>query len=178
MPELPEVQTVVSEIGPELQGQKLWKFESKNAVTFVPNVDEFERILPGQRIENVERRGKYIVMVLSNGFRMIIHLRMTGMLSFEKIKGKEKFIRGIFTFTSVKRLYFSDIRKFGKIYLFSEKDYLEKSGMYKLGRDPFVDDFSLDFLESQFLGRKGILKNRLLDQTVIAGIGNIYADEI
>lgn len=178
MPELPEVETVVREIRPKIIGKKFWKVECLNESTFLPESAVFEDILPGKSIEKVTRKGKYIVIDLSGRWVMVVHLRMTGMLLFKPSKRLEKFVRGVFTFSDATRLYYSDIRKFGKIWLYKKSDYLFKTGMSKLGVDPIVEKFDLKLLESLYLNQKGILKNRLLDQTIITGIGNIYADEI
>lgn len=178
MPELPEVETVVQQIRPAIVGKKIWKFEAFNASTFLPSVETFQTYLPGKTIIAVSRKGKYIVIELSEEFIMVVHLRMTGMLLFKPSERLKKFVRGEFVFSDAKKLLYSDIRKFGKIWLYHKSEYLKKTGMAKLGVDPIVEKFDLDLLESLYLDQKGILKNRLLDQTVITGIGNIYADEI
>lgn len=178
MPELPEVETVVREIRPEVLGKKFWKFKAFNESTFLPSVEAFETFLPGKTIEQVRRKGKYIVFDLSGDYVMVVHLRMTGMLLFKPSDRLKKFVRGEFVFSDAKKLMFSDIRKFGKIWLYHKSEYLQKTGMSKLGVDPIVEKFDLALLEKLYLKQKGILKNRLLDQSVITGIGNIYADEI
>lgn len=178
MPELPEVETVVRQIKPKIIGKKLWKFDGINPGTFLPDINDFNHILPGKTVIDVSRKGKYIVIKLSDDWVIVVHLRMTGMLLFKPSKRLEKFVRGVFTFSDATRMYFSDIRKFGKIWLYKSSDYLSKTGMKKLGVDPIVEKFDQKVVEKLYLKQKGILKNRLLDQTVIAGIGNIYADEI
>ena len=178
MPELPEVETVVRQIRPEITGKKFWKFTAFNASTFLPSVKAFEDILPGKVILDVRRKGKYIVIELSGDYVMVVHLRMTGMLLFKPSERLKKFIRGEFVFSDAKKLLFSDIRKFGKIWLYHKSEYLQATGMHKLGVDPVAEQFDLAMLEKLYLKQKGVLKNRLLDQSIIAGIGNIYADEI
>lgn len=178
MPELPEVETVVREIRPELLGKKFWKFQAFNASTFLPSGQALEVFLPGRTITDVKRKGKYIVFELSDDYVMVIHLRMTGMLLFKPSIRMKKFVRGEFVFSNAKKLFFADMRKFGKVWLYHKSEYLQKTGMYKLGVDPILEKFDLDLLEKLYLHQKGILKNRLLDQSIIAGIGNIYADEI
>jgi len=178
MPELPEVETVVRELKKQIVGRKFWKFEALNKSTFLPNTKVFEKDLPGKQILDIKRKGKYLIFVLSGDLHMVVHLRMTGMLTVEKIVKTKKYIRGIFTFSSGARLFFTDLRKFGKIYLYPQKEYLKKTGMANLGVDPIAEEFDLKILEKLYLNQKGILKNRLLDQSVIAGVGNIYADEI
>ena len=178
MPELPEVETVVRQVSLAVKGKKFWKFECLNESTFLPSSSVFEQFLPGKVIKEVRRRGKFIVFDLSDDLVMVVHLRMTGMLLLSPSKRLEKFVRGVFTFSDATRLYFSDIRKFGKIWLYHKTEYLEKTGMARLGIDPLVDKFDLKLLEALYLKQKGILKNRLLDQSVVTGVGNIYADEI
>lgn len=178
MPELPEVETVVRQIRPEIVGKKFWKFVSFNESTFLPSVRAFEEILPGKVVRDVRRKGKYIVIDLSGDFVMVVHLRMTGMLLLKPSERSMKFVRGEFVFSDARKLLFSDIRKFGKIWLYHKSEYLVATGMNRLGVDPIAEKFDLALLEKLYLGQKGIFKNRLLDQSVIAGIGNIYADEI
>lgn len=178
MPELPEVETVVRQIRPELLGKKFWKFQAFNASTFLPSVEAFEAVLPGKTIQEIRRKGKYIIFDLTGDYVMVVHLRMTGMLLFKPSERLKKFVRGEFIFSDAKKLLFSDIRKFGKIWLYHKSEYLNKTGMSRLGVDPIVEKFDLDLLEKLYLKQKGILKNRLLDQSVITGVGNIYADEI
>lgn len=178
MPELPEVETVVREVRPEILGKKFWKFKAFNQSTFLPSVEVFEAVLPGKVVKTVWRKGKYIVIELSGDYVMVVHLRMTGMLLFKPSERLKKFVRGEFVFSDATKLLFSDIRKFGKIWLYRKDDYLKETGMERLGVDPVAERFELALLEKLYLKQKGILKNRLLDQSVIAGIGNIYADEI
>lgn len=178
MPELPEVETVVREISPVVLGKKFWKIEVFNESTFLPSVQAFEQFLPGRVIENVRRKGKYIVFELSGEYVMVVHLRMTGMLLFKPSERLKKFVRGAFVFSDATKLLYSDIRKFGKIWLYHKSEYLEGTGMKRLGVDPILEKFDLALLEKLYLKQSGILKNRLLDQSIITGIGNIYADEI
>lgn len=178
MPELPEVETVVREITPALLGKKFWKVDAVNPSTFLPSALVVEQLLPGKKILKIRRKGKFIIFDLSGNLVLVVHLRMTGMLLFKPSKRLQKFIRAKFTFSDATVLCFSDIRKFGKIWLYHKSEYLQKTGLAKLGVDPIVDQFDLAVLEKLYKQQKGILKNRLLDQSVIAGIGNIYADEI
>ncbi len=178
MPELPEVQTVINELAPALKGAKFWKVEVKNENTVRPDVGFLMHELPGKRIEALTRKGKYIVISLTGNLTMVVHLRMTGILSPKPIKGKTKHIRAIFTFTNAKKLYFTDMRKFGKIYLFRTDHYEAMTGMAKLGVDPIEEGISAEVLKARLASKKGTIKGKLLDQTIVAGIGNIYADEI
>jgi formamidopyrimidine-DNA glycosylase len=168
MPELPEVETIVRELKPEVQGRV---FKSVESASF-----KGLKMIIGSRILDVVRRGKYIVFILDGDLRMAIHLRMTGRLMWHEEAARAKFTRAVFTFDDGRKLYFSDVRKFGKIMVGPEKKYAAGTGMVKLGLEPLemsLEDFTLLMDE-----RKGILKNTLLRQDLIAGLGNIYADEI
>lgn len=178
MPELPEVETVVREIKPFLIGKKFWKLEVFNENTFLPSVKDFEVYLPGKKILDIYRRGKYLIFKLSEDFMMVIHLRMTGALLVNQIQRDKKYVCAEFVFSDAKKLYFRDIRRFGRIYLYKEGQFLGKTGISKLGIDPINDDFTLADFINVFSRKKGVLKKNLLDQSNIAGIGNIYADEI
>lgn len=178
MPELPEVETIVRELRPEITGKKIWKVESKLDSMFKPSFDFFRSHLPGTRVLDVRRRGKYIVIVLSNSLRLVIHLRMTGRLMWHKQTGREKYLCAAIHFSDATTLYYSDVRKFGKLWLFGDKHYEKGTGIIKLGKEPLHQEMGFDEFYRVFAGRKGILKNSLLRQDLIAGIGNIYADEI
>lgn len=176
MPELPEVETIVRELKQSAVGKKFWKVEGKLKSVFNPSFDAVARNIKGLRILDVTRRGKYIIFVLEKKVRLVIHLRMTGRLMWKKVRGKEKFICAVFSFSDAKQLIFSDVRKFGKIYLYSEKEFEKGTGIIRLGLEPLATDLKTFLV--LFDSRRGILKNTLLRQDVLAGIGNIYADEI
>jgi len=178
MPELPEVETIVRGLRSEIINKKFWSVEGKLKSILYPSFREFESKLPGLRILDVRRRGKFIVFVLSNKMRLVIHLRMTGRLMWHKEKGREKYIRAVFNFSDATALFYSDVRKFGRIWLYNEKDYERASGIYKLGQEPLATNLSFEKFYKLFDGKSGILKNNLLRQDLVAGIGNIYADEI
>jgi formamidopyrimidine-DNA glycosylase len=178
MPELPEVETIVRELQSILIGKKFWTVETKLSSTFHPSAEEISKKIRNLKILDITRRGKFIIFILDQKMRLIIHLKMSGRLLWEKIKGREKHLRAIFRFTDGTSLFFSDMRKFGRIWLYPEKDYAKATGILKLGKEPLKDDFLLDHFLNLFKNRKGILKNTLLRQDILAGIGNIYADEV
>ena len=178
MPELPEVETIVRELRPKLIGKKFWSVQGLLTSTFRPSLDVLMHDLPGHKILDIQRRGKYIVFELDQKMNMIVHLRMSGRLLWKKPSQSEKHLRAIFNFSDGTSLYFVDTRKFGRIWLFHQRDFLKETGMWKLGIEPFDPDFSLKKFHKLFGQRRGILKNTLLRQDIIAGIGNIYADEI
>lgn len=177
MPELPEVETIVRELRATAVGKKFWDLESKLDSTFTPSPQLILNQIRGVRILDVVRRAKFIVFILDQRLRLVIHLRMTGRLLWKKPrKSTEKHVRAVFIFSNATSLIFSDTRKFGHIWFGTDKDIDHITGMDKLGPEP------LDMSEEDFcllMGMtKGILKNSLLRQDLISGIGNIYADEI
>ncbi len=178
MPELPEVETVRRQVEKQVLGKKFWKVRIIDKAAVLPSANVLEQLLPGKIIKNVGRKGKFLIFELSGGLMMVVHLRMTGMLLFTPSERLKKFIRVEFTFSNARKMFFSDVRRFGRIWLYHKKDYQQKTGLYRLGIDPLNENLDLKLMESLYLKKKGILKNRLLDQSVVAGIGNIYADEI
>lgn len=131
---------------------------------------------------DVARRGKYIVIVLEKDLRIVVHLRMTGRLVWHVERNREKYVRTVLHFTDGDRLFFSDVRKFGKVWFCRSEDFEVSTGISKLGEEPFSMNYE-KFMNSFFCGfkgarKRGILKHLLLRQDLIAGIGNIYADEI
>ena len=185
MPELPEVQTIIDDLKKEIRGWKVADFCSDWERNVSGGVAGLKNRILGKKILDVERKGKYIVFVLSGGGKIVVHLRMTGALLVKSEKLKVKSIDYIRHFwvlkksRKVKHLLFSDVRKFGTIEFFDGEIAVGKSGFCKLGVDPLSEEFSAEKLEKIIDGnRNSIVKNLLLDQCKIAGIGNIYACEI
>lgn len=180
MPELPEVETIKRVLKPQIQGLTI-----KNAVVNRPEViahpdsGEFCRCLAGKTIDRMERRGKFLTILLEGGYRLIFHLRMTGCLLFTPESfPEEKHTHLIFQLSGGNELRFSDTRRFGRIWLLKDDEADLYSGIEKLGKEPFDPDFSAEYLRARLEKRKKTIKECLLEQNVIAGIGNIYSDEI
>lgn len=176
MPELPEVETVVRSIRPQLLGKTItnaWLDWERSLV--VPDASGFLSRIQNQRVQDVWRRAKYIVIKLSHDYLMI-HLKMTGRLYVTENEAQhdaDRWVHFRFQFDDGQQLRFSDARKFGRVYLTNDlAPYLGQ-----LGPEPLSDDFSLDWFGAAIRKRKTVVKNLLLNQTFIAGIGNIYADE-
>lgn len=179
MPELPEVETIVRELRPEVVGKFFWSLSGgKPKNIFLPSLEEVTTKIRRLKVLDVTRRGKFIIFVLDQKMRLVIHLRMSGRLMWKKIRGKEQHIRAQFVFTDGTSLIFSDARKFGRVWLYSEKEYERATGIARLGIEPFAADFTPQKLQKFFSTHPRLLKNTLLRQDLIAGIGNIYADEI
>lgn len=176
MPELPEVETIVRELQGSVRGKEFLKVEGGTGRTIVPSISDVSKRIRGLKILDVLRQGKFIVFVLSGKMRLVVHLRMTGRLTWETVEDRKKYVRAAFYFKDGSVLNFSDVRKFGRIWFCTEGEYLKITRIGRLGREPLEMNLS-EFLQL-FGGRRGILKNNLLRQDILAGIGNIYADEI
>ena len=180
MPELPEVETVKRVIEPQIQGLIIEKVTVKHPeITAYPSADEFCRLLTGQAISRMARRGKFLLIHLSSNDRIILHLRMTGGLLLTPADfPEEKYTHVIFSLSGGRELRFSDMRRFGRFWLLREGETDTYSGIHKLGIEPFDKLLTGEFLNTYLGKRKKAVKECLLDQNIIAGIGNIYSDEI
>jgi formamidopyrimidine-DNA glycosylase len=173
MPELPEVETIKNELAPWVVGQSFTQVTILDTeLVCGGSAEEVRRGLIGQKVESLERRGKYLIFHLSNGQSLIIHLRMTGSLLLNP-KGADRHARAVFHFSNGHRLVFSDRRRLGLIWLVDDADTV----VGKLGPEPMDESFTPGIL-GQRLSRHHIpVKAALLDQCIVAGIGNMYADE-
>ena len=176
MPELPEVQTVVNHLQPTLPGKKINTCHCPNGYTAVfenGTLLDYTHFLIGKKLQSIYRRGKFIIIKLDVGF-LLIHLRMTGKVILDKpIIKNMKYVSFQLTFTDGSNLFFQDIRKFGRIYISHNLNWLEK----RLGIEPLSNDFTSIWLYNQLHKHKRMMKPLLLDQRFIAGLGNIYVDE-
>ncbi|MDO4573337.1 MAG: DNA-formamidopyrimidine glycosylase, partial [Clostridia bacterium] len=128
---------------------------------------------------SMTRRGKILIITLEGGERIILHLRMTGCLLLAPADlPEEKHTHLVFRLNDRKELRFSDTRRFGRLWLLKADEPDIYTGMEKLGMEPFDPDFSAEYLSDNFGKRKKAIKECLMEQGVIAGIGNIYSDEI
>jgi formamidopyrimidine-DNA glycosylase len=175
MPELPEVETVVRLLRLQLVGRVILSLRTQWARHIDrPQLPEFQSRIKGRAIEDVYRRGKFILVALDQEETLIVHLRMTGHLTVvDASLPPDKHTHTIFELDSGQELRFRDPRKFGRVYLV--RDVPEVVG--GLGPEPLDSEFTPEVLSQILSGRKRILKPFLLDQSMIAGIGNIYADE-
>jgi len=173
MPELPEVETIKNELSPWVVGQSFTQVTILDTeLVCGGSAEEVCRGLIGQKVESLERRGKYLIFHLSNGRALIIHLRMTGVLLLNP-GGVENYARAVFHFSNGHRMVFSDRRRLGLIWLVDDANTV----VCKLGPEPLDENFTPGIL-GQRLSRHHIpIKAALLDQCIVAGIGNMYADE-
>ncbi len=186
MPELPEVETTVRGLKKETLGLKIldvWtdlNTKDKRKVDTISNPRYFlyfKKEITGKKIISVERRAKNILINLSGSKTILVHMKMTGFLFYGK-NPKIKFAHVVFTLSNKKSLVFSDMRKFGKITLFDTKTSFNRH-LNNLGPEPLDKKFDLKKFKERILKKpNGKIKTVLIDQSVVAGIGNIYSDEI
>lgn len=180
MPELPEVETVKRIIEPQIKGRNILRgIVHQPQVIAHPDAEEFSDALKGQKIEKMSRKGKFLSIHLASGDRIILHLRMTGSLLVTPGKDPlEKHTHVVLNLDDDKDLRFVDLRRFGRMWLIREGEEDDYSGISKLGLEPFEEGFDGTYLHKMFSGKRRAVKDCLLDQHMIAGIGNIYGDEI
>jgi len=177
MPELPEVETVRRVLQNEVKGKKILsaKVYWSNIIA-EPSVDEFEEKIKNQIIKDIKRYGKWLMFELSN-YYLLSHLRMEGKYYIKDssdIRTKHQHV--IFNLEGGVDLRYNDTRKFGKMYLLDKKDIYNVKPLVSLGLEPWDKNLTVQYLKNSF--HKKPIKTELLDQSIIVGIGNIYADEI
>jgi len=173
MPEMPEVETIKNELAPHVRGRTItgvdvfWDRMVKNG-----SVGDFCARLIGKKITGLDRRGKYLFLELSGGDVLVIHLRMSGSLLLSG-HSDGNYTRAIIHLDNGEQLYFRDPRKFGVMWVAPDKSGIDT----KLGPEPLSAGFSEADLAALLQGRSAPIKALLLDQALISGIGNMYADE-
>ena len=173
MPELPEVETIRAQLAPRLEGRTLVRVEILDPRLTRPyDLFEVAGELEGDTVVAVERRGKYLLLRLASGLGLLVHLRMTGSFGFAPVSHE----RAVLELDDGSRLVYRDVRRFGT-WLVLEGGELEPYLTTKNGPEPLGPRFSTRWLAPQLARRKAPLKAVLLDQRVVAGLGNIYADE-
>ncbi len=194
MPELPEVETIVRKLRqgePVERGLPKYPSPVGHTITSAwmdwprmayPSIETIVQQLPGYCVESIARRGKYIVFSLQDTASrsiasqsyLLIHLKMSGRLDvLESGLPRAKHVHAVFGLDNGYEIRFNDARKFGRVYLVDDPDLITAS----LGPEPLDKDFNLKAFRARITAKTGRLKALLLDQTFIAGIGNIYADE-
>jgi formamidopyrimidine-DNA glycosylase len=174
MPELPEVETIARKLEPDLIGKTILEADLRWARTLaLPSPALFKEQIKGQKIREVTRRAKYFILKLSDA-SLLIHLRMSGDLSIKNsTNSPEKHDRLVLKLSDNQSLFFNDTRKFGRVWLTSKPEEL----LGRLGPEPLSSDFTSRWLYNSLSKRHRQLKPLLLDQTFLAGLGNIYTDE-
>lgn len=176
MPELPEVETVVRGLRGPLIGRRIATMRHDwEATIHSPAPAEFAARVSGQVVRAIRRRGKYILIELDHD-TLVIHLKMSGRLYVAEADSQREADRWVhvrFDLADGAQLRFSDVRKFGRVYLTNDVGQL----LSHLGPEPLTEQFTLERFRAGMRGRKRAIKALLLEQAFVAGIGNIYADE-
>jgi formamidopyrimidine-DNA glycosylase len=193
MPELPEVETVCRQLDPELAGRRIEALEVLDARWCRPMAPgKLEAAVAGATIEGLGRRGKYLLLALDGERTLVMHLRMTGNLvlvegeqKLDPSEGRrlyeaersvsERHLRARLSLDDGREVWFTDPRRFGEAFLIDDAKLGERFA--KLGVEPFSEKFTPEALGARAAGRTAPLKSFLLDQSGVAGVGNIYADE-
>lgn len=180
MPELPEVETVRRILEPQIRGHRIEKITvNRPEIIAHPLPEEFVRAVCGRKMTGMGRRGKFLSLMLDNRDAVWLHLRMTGQLLVTPPEfPEEKHTHLIFGLEDGRELRFIDTRRFGRFWLLREGETDTFTGMEKLGLEPFDEELTGDWLQKRLGKRQRAIKECLLDQSVIAGIGNIHGDEI
>jgi formamidopyrimidine-DNA glycosylase len=192
MPELPEVETVMLGLQPALEGRKFTLVETRRKDLRIPFPKDFAKRLTGRRAVRLWRRAKYIMVEIDGGETLVIHLGMSGRMGVFAQSARRKLGQFhypaapagagrhdhvVFETDAPARIVFTDHRRFGLMTIV-ETAKLEAHKLFKgLGVEPLSDDFDADYLKRALKGKKTPIKSALLDQRVIAGLGNIYVCE-
>jgi formamidopyrimidine-DNA glycosylase len=177
MPELPEVETIRRQLEPAVVGARIRDIEVLDARWCAPLApDELRDAVAGRRVNALRRRGKYLDWALTGEIHLLMHLRMTGTLLLDP-DGTPAHTRVVISLSGRRRLLFVDPRRFGTGQLVLGDSALEDFYAARLGIEPFDEEFTPERLRELARGRRTPIKAFLLDQRMIAGVGNIYADE-
>lgn len=182
MPELPEVETIVSDLRPILRGQRFVALKSSHKNHIAGAVANMRHI-KGKKVCEVLRRGKFINIFFENDYVMTIHLKMSGRLIWRDVGSDRSMTDAPLKYERTRidfekgSLRFCDVRKFGRVWICPDSEYERVTGIARLGFEPLAKNFSFEKFSRSFDRKRGCAKKWLLDQRIIAGIGNIYADE-
>lgn len=179
MPELPEVETVRKQLLNHLKNKTIKSINIiHNNVFENQDINKIKEEIKNQTINDIKRRGKWLIFELDN-YNLLSHLRMEGKYLYRNINdeiNKHELI--IFNIDDAFELRYKDTRKFGKMYLIKKEDLEKNSPLTKLGLEPWDKKLTTKYLKEKLKNKSLPIKTTLLDQTIITGIGNIYANEI
>lgn len=184
MPELPEVETIVRRLAPRLRGRVVVRAEIRRPNVVRGPAKRLERAVRGARIEAVERRGKFLLFRLADGRVWWSHLRMTGKWRLEKPRGAreggvagpdEPYVRAVFELDDGRRLSFVDVRTLGEMQVVSAQEWSRRAE--QMGPEPLDPAFTPENLKERLAASRRSVKEFLLDQSKVAGLGNIYVVE-
>ncbi|MBN7276361.1 bifunctional DNA-formamidopyrimidine glycosylase/DNA-(apurinic or apyrimidinic site) lyase [Lactobacillus acetotolerans] len=179
MPEMPEVETVRRTLIPLVKGKTI-----KKVTLWFPKIvstdhDKFINELPGKKIIDIDRYAKFLLIRLTGNLTIVSHLRMEGKYHLTSVNApKDKHDHVKFEFTDGTALRYNDVRKFGRMQLVLTGTERMTTGIGKLGYEPNSAEFTDDYFIDSLKRKKKNIKSTLLDQTIVAGLGNIYVDEV
>jgi formamidopyrimidine-DNA glycosylase len=177
MPELPEVETIKRQLNQKIKGKKIKKVEVRLRKFVKYPLEKFKKITVGAKVRNISRRAKLLIIELSNNYYLVIHLKLTGQLIFNGQPTKHTHL--IYYFTDNSRLIHNDLRQFGFVKVVPKKELADFLKQERFGPEPLSKDFTFELFKELLNKRKNSkIKPLLMDQKFIAGIGNLYADEI
>jgi formamidopyrimidine-DNA glycosylase len=180
VPELPEVELVARALDRSIKGRRIVAAEllrPRLAPDSSPR--EFSRSLRGAKVEAVGRRGKHILIKMDNARVLIVHLRMTGRFLYLPVEAPlPKHTHAIFYLDNERRLVFTDQRHFGLMKIVAASELMEAKELRFLAPEPFSEEFTVDYLHAALSRSRRTLKETLLDQKRVLGLGNIYAAEV
>jgi len=185
MPELPEVETIKGQLNKKIRDKKIKTVEIHLAKMLVGvTADKFQKIVEGRKIKSIERRAKLLIINLSNNYSLVIHLKMTGQLLFFKnikdweVHKNKSAAHFIYYFENDGLLAHNDVRQFGYVKLIKTSDLESFFQKESFGPEPLAKDFTLKKFKNILLQKpRAKIKPLLMDQTFLAGVGNIYAQE-
>lgn len=179
MPELPEIETIRRELRPKIIDQKIedCRILRKDIVAYPPP-KKFSKLIVNETVIDVTRRAKYLILYITNNKRLIFHLRLSGSISLRNLYIEpERFTRVIIKLNDY-QLFFKEPRALGRVYLLIDDEKPKTlRGFFNLGHEPVSPEFDFKYFREKIKGRKARIKSLLLDQSICAGVGNIYSDE-
>ena len=179
MPELPEVETVKETLKRRLLGKSIVGINvyHDNIIEY-PSVIDFKKLIINQRINNMDRYGKWLIFELDD-YYLLSHLRMEGKYFFRtSLEDRDKHEHVVFTLDDGLELRYMDVRKFGKMHLIAKDKIKEEGPLIGMGLEPWDNNLTVEYLKGKYAKKRLPIKTVLLDQSIIVGIGNIYANEI
>ena len=178
MPELPEVETVKETLKKQVLNDTILEVEVNwdNIIEF-PTVEEFKKQIKNQKINDIKRRGKWLMFYLDD-YVLLSHLRMEGRYFIKHDEEVTKHEHVIFKLKSGRTLRYIDTRKFGKMHLIKKEEVMTREPLKSLGLEPWDKNLDINYLKEKYKNKRLPIKTVLLDQSILVGNGNIYADEV
>ena len=179
MPELPEVETVRKSLLNHILNRKIISIDILYPNMIKTDINSFKPSLENAKVIDIQRIGKFLIFIFDNNKVLISHLRMEGKYYYYNENEKNSsHARIIFHLDNNEKMIYDDTRKFGKMYLIEKDKINDIPPLNELGKEPWDKELTINYLKDKYKNKKLPIKTILLDQSIIVGIGNIYADEI